>query len=56
MYAGAPESRRLTARVYGDGSLACTLGSGARLSWKNGRGSIEGNHEGYDVYAWKQIG
>lgn len=59
LYAGAPESRRITARVYGDGAMDCTLGSGEnslRLSWKNGRGSVQGNHNGYEVYAWKQIG
>jgi alpha-D-xyloside xylohydrolase len=58
LYAGAPENRRLTARVYGDGSLPFTLTKGQedlRLSWGNGRGSAKGSSD-YDVYAWKQIG
>jgi alpha-D-xyloside xylohydrolase len=59
LFAGASETRRLTARIYGDGSLPCTLSNGKdtfRLSWRNGTGSIEGNPGGYHVAAWKQIG
>jgi alpha-glucosidase (family GH31 glycosyl hydrolase) len=59
MFAGAPETRRLTARIYGDGSLPCTVPNGKdsfRLLWRNGSGAIEGNRGDYDVYAWKQIG
>ena len=59
LFAGAPETRRLTARVYGNGSLPCTLQDGAgtlRLSWSNGKGSVEGKRGSYDVYAWKHIG
>jgi len=58
MYASAPESRRLTARVYGDGSLPFAMRAGdktLRLSWSNGKGSADGD-SGYDVYAWKRIG
>jgi alpha-D-xyloside xylohydrolase len=58
LFAGAPESRRVTARVYGDGSLPCTLQDGEntlRLTWSNGRGNVEGKR-GYDVYAWKRMG
>jgi alpha-D-xyloside xylohydrolase len=58
LYAGAPETRRLTARVYGDGSMPFTLAgeSGAfRLTWSNGTGRVEGKSP-YDIYAWKQIG
>jgi alpha-D-xyloside xylohydrolase len=58
LYAGAPETRRLTARVYGDGSMpfALTGDSGAlHLTWSNGTGHVEGKSP-YDVYAWKQIG
>ena len=54
-HAGAPESRRLTARVYGDGSLPFTLTSGKdsiHLSWSGGKGRADGESE-YDVYAWK---
>jgi len=57
-HAGAPESRRLTARVYGDGSLLFAMQTGnatLRLSWSNNKGSAEGA-SGYDVYAWKRIG
>jgi len=58
MYASAPESRRLTARVYGDGSLPFAMRAGdktLRLSWSNGKGSAEGDGS-YDVYAWKRMG
>jgi Alpha-glucosidases, family 31 of glycosyl hydrolases len=58
-YAGAQESRRLSARVYGDGSLPFELsvaGKAMRLSWKGGKGSIEGERGSYNVYAWKRIG
>jgi alpha-D-xyloside xylohydrolase len=57
LFAGAPETRRLTARVYGDGGLPFALTSGKdtmRLSWSDGKGSVEGE-SGYDVYAWKQM-
>jgi len=59
LHAGAPETRRITARVYGDGSLPCTLGNGPAalcLSWSNGHGNAEGNRGSYDVYAWKHLG
>jgi alpha-D-xyloside xylohydrolase len=58
-HAGAPETRRITARIYGDGSLPFTLTGGnktLRLSWSNGRGSAEGDAGGYDVHSWKIIG
>lgn len=54
MYAGAPESRRITARVYGDGSLPFTFESKRamlRLSWTNGQGSAQSQN--YEVYGWK---
>ncbi|MGA2848207.1 MAG: TIM-barrel domain-containing protein [Terracidiphilus sp.] len=57
LFAGAPESRRLTARIYGDGSMPITLRTGAdevTLTWSHGRGNTEGNSK-YEVYAWKQI-
>jgi alpha-D-xyloside xylohydrolase len=56
-YAGAPETRRLTVRVYGDGSLPFALkGEKAdfRLSWTNGLGSAEGSD--YEVYRWQRLG
>ena len=58
LFAGAPETRRLTARVYGDGSLPFELGVGGkqmRLTWSNGRGNLEGERVDYSVYAWKQM-
>ena len=62
LHAEAPETRRLTARVYGDGSLPFELRSGTqtlKLSWSNNHGSATGAMKGagsYEVYDWKQIG
>ena len=59
LFAGAPETGRITARVYGDGSLPFTLGAGQdalRLTWSHGAGSAEGGRGRYQVYAWKQMG
>jgi len=58
LYAGAPETMKLTARVYGDGSLPFTLIKGEdsqTLSWSNGRGNVDGDGS-YDVYAWEHMG
>lgn len=55
-HAAAPETKRITARVYGDGSLPFTLESAnatLNLSWKNGHGIA--NARSYDVYFWKQM-
>ena len=57
-HAGAPETRRLAARVYGDGSLPFAMRvreKTLRLSWNNGKGSATGE-SGYDIYAWKRMG
>jgi alpha-D-xyloside xylohydrolase len=59
LYVGVPETRRMTARVYGDGSLPFTLKDSKktlRLSWGGGRGSVEGEADGYDVYTWSLLG
>lgn len=59
LFAGAPETRRIAVRVYGDGSLSFALKSGRealRLSWRNGTGSSEGTAGQYQVYSWRQIG
>lgn len=59
LFAGAQETRRLTARVYGDGSLPFELGvSGKpmRLTWSSGKGKVEGERGDYSVYAWKKMG
>ena len=55
-HASTMQSRRLTARVYGDGSLSYELaGDGlTTLSWSNGRGQVSGSTN-YDVYAWTRI-
>jgi alpha-D-xyloside xylohydrolase len=56
--AGAPETRRISVRVYGDGSIPFTLATGAgtmRLTWADGKGRVEGGAD-YDVYEWKPIG
>ena len=59
LFAEAPETRRITVRVYGDGSLPFTLKNGQktlRLSWSGGRGGVEGEADDYNVYAWKLMG
>ncbi|HEV2136036.1 MAG TPA: TIM-barrel domain-containing protein [Terracidiphilus sp.] len=58
-HAGASETRRITARVYGDGSLPFTLGSGnntLRLTWKDNSGATEGAVGKYQVYKWEKMG
>ncbi len=57
LYAEAPETRRLTARVYGDGSLPFEMGlngEALRLTWRAGHGSSTGSNN-YKVYKWQQI-
>ena len=57
LFAEALETRRITARVYGDGSLPFALVNGKgtlHLSWKNGQGMLENESE-YEVYAWKRM-
>jgi len=58
LFAGAPETRRVTARIYGDGSIPFTLDGDKetlRLSWNHGHGSADGTN-GFEVYAWQKIG
>jgi alpha-D-xyloside xylohydrolase len=58
LFAAAPETRRITARVYGDGSLPFAFAADnetLRLNWSQGQGSAEGTN-GYEVYAWQKIG
>ena len=58
LFAGSPESRHLTARIYGDGSIPFEMAGGngeIRLTWTNGTGRAEGKSD-YDVYAWQQVG
>lgn len=57
-HAGAPESRRISARVYGDGSIPFTLVTPAgtlRMEWSNGQGRAQGG-SAYHVYEWKRMG
>lgn len=57
LHAGSPESRRITARVYGDGSLPFTLENrttALRLSWRNSQGSAQAR--GFEVYRWQRLG
>jgi alpha-D-xyloside xylohydrolase len=59
LFAGAPETKRIVARVYGDGSLPFSLRSGKgslQLLWRDHRGVVEGKDKGYDVYSWKIVG
>jgi alpha-D-xyloside xylohydrolase len=58
LHVGTRETRRLTARVYGDGSLPITLPKASNsqlLSWAKGKGNVDGAGD-YEVYAWKQMG
>ena len=57
LHAGTTESRRITARIYGDGSLPFVLhGNRAtlQLSWVGGQGKAESTN--YDVYKWQRMG
>ncbi len=57
-HAEAPESRRISVRIYGDGSVPFEMTEGQqslRLSWRAGRGTVSGKGK-YHVYQWKQMG
>lgn len=57
-HAGSEETRQITVRVYGDGSLPATLTDGnnsARLLWSNNSGRIEGRLGKYTVGTWRRI-
>jgi len=58
-HAGSPESRQITVRIYGDGSLPATLTDGhreARLIWSNGAGRVDGQLGDYVIKGWQRIG
>ncbi|MHB1857773.1 MAG: hypothetical protein ACYCPM_10105, partial [Acidobacteriaceae bacterium] len=58
LYAEAPATRRLTARIYGNGSLPFEMGihgETLRLAWRIGHGSATGSSN-YQVHKWQQIG
>lgn len=59
LHAGAPEGRRLTARVCGDGALPFTIGTGKealRLQWSAGTGKVEGARDRYAIGTWNVMG
>lgn len=59
LHSGTPETRRVTARIYGDGSLPFVIGIGneaLRLEWSRGAGVVSGARDRYTVYAWKVMG
>ena len=58
-HAGSEESRQITVRVYGDGSLPATMTDGhqeARLSWSHGVGRVDGQLGNYLIKGWQRIG
>jgi alpha-D-xyloside xylohydrolase len=57
LHAGTEQSKRVTARVYGDGSLPFELQGekAAKLSWAASAGSVSGPMP-YVVYAWSHVG
>jgi alpha-D-xyloside xylohydrolase len=58
-HAGAPETRRLSVRVYGDGSLPFVLqsaGATLHLSWSGGAGHVQDAGSGYQVHRWAVLG
>ena len=59
LYAGAPETKRITARVYGNGSMPFSLRDRKgtlELIWRSGSGVVEGSGSDYNVHAWTVIG
>jgi len=57
LHAGAPETHRILARVYGDGSLPFSFedeGVTLKLGWKNGQGTVESSQ--YAISRWQHIG
>src|ERR1039457_6331666 len=55
-HAGSAESRKLTIRVYGDGSLPFEMRNGnstLRLRWAGGQGTADGAGE-YNISSWKK--
>jgi alpha-D-xyloside xylohydrolase len=58
-FAGSPETRRLSVRVYGDGSIPFSMRTPngvLTLSWKHGTGKVEGPGADYQVHSWNVIG
>jgi alpha-D-xyloside xylohydrolase len=58
-FAGTPETRQLSVRVYGNGSIPfsmCTAAGSLTLSWKHRAGNVDGQGVDYKVRSWDVIG
>jgi alpha-D-xyloside xylohydrolase len=58
-FAGSPETRQLSVRVYGDGSIPFSMRASQgelKLTWNNRTGHAEESGSGYHVHSWAVIG
>jgi alpha-D-xyloside xylohydrolase len=58
-FAGAPETRQLSVRVYGNGSIPFSMRTSTgnlTLSWNRRTGKVEGQGADYKVHSWDLIG
>jgi alpha-D-xyloside xylohydrolase len=59
LFAEAPETRQISVRVYGDGSIPfvmrCPNGN-LSLSWNGREGRAQNHGSGYDIHRWDVIG
>ncbi len=58
-FANAPDTRQLSVRLYGDGSMPFsmrTANGSLILSWQHGIGKVEGRGADYQVHTWDVIG
>jgi alpha-D-xyloside xylohydrolase len=58
-FAGSPETRRLSVRVYGEGSIPFSMRGPQgelKLTWNNRTGHAEETGSGYHVHSWAVIG
>jgi alpha-D-xyloside xylohydrolase len=59
LFAGTPETRQISVRVYGDGSMPFSMrrpNGELILSWKSGAGHAESEGSGYHIDRWEVIG
>jgi alpha-D-xyloside xylohydrolase len=59
LFAGAPETRQISVRVYGNGSIPFSIrcpDGNLSLSWKGGAGHAESEGSGYHIDRWDVIG
>jgi alpha-D-xyloside xylohydrolase len=59
LFAGAPETRQISARVYGDGSIPFSMrcpNGNLSLSWKGREGLADSEGSGYHIDRWDVIG